>query len=375
MASASQDVDVVVVGAGIVGLACGAALARAGRSVLILERADEIARETTSRNSEVVHAGIYYEPGSLKASLCVRGRELLYERCAKRGIAHCRLGKLIVATDDSQVGTLEALQARAGSNGVPLELVDAARVGDLEPEVRSVAGLWSPTTGIVDGQALALSYLAEAEHHGAILLRRCEVRELALTGGGWRVGLRNADGELETLRSAAVVNAAGLASNRIAALAGLDVDALGYSLHYCKGDYFTLAPGQGANLQVRHLVYPVPAGAGLGIHLTLDLAGRVRFGPDAEYVSDVDYAVDPGKAESFAVAVARYLPALEGARLVPDYAGVRPKLSGPGESLRDFVVQEESTAGFPGLVNCIGIESPGLTAAGAIAERVVAQLA
>jgi L-2-hydroxyglutarate oxidase LhgO len=375
VAAAAQDMDVVVVGAGIVGLACGAALARAGRSVLILERADDIASETTSRNSEVVHAGIYYEPGSLKASLCVRGRELLYARCAAQGIGHRRLGKLIVATDDSQVEMLEALQVRAARNGVPLELLAAARVRELEPQVRSVAGLWSPLTGIVDGRALALSYLAEAEHFGAILLRRCELRELALNGGGWRVELCNADGELETLRSAVVVNAAGLASDRIAALAGLDVATLGYSLHYCKGDYFALAPGYGANLRVRHLVYPVPATAGLGIHLTVDLAGRVRFGPDAEYVSDIHYAVDPDKAEIFALAVARYLPALERSWLVPDYAGVRPKLSGPGESPRDFVVQEESAAGFPGFVNCIGIESPGLTAAGAIAERVVAQLA
>ena len=374
MPAASRDLDVVVVGAGIIGLACAAALARAGRSVLILERADEIARETTSRNSEVVHAGIYYQPGSLKASLCVRGRELLYARCEQHGIAHQRLGKLIVATDDAEVRTLETLRAQADCNGVPLALLDEARVRELEPQVRAVAGLWSPETGIVDGQALALSYLAEAEHHGAVLMRRSELVDLESVAGGWRVGLRNAGAELETLSSTAVVNAAGLSSDRVAALAGMDLAAHDYRLHYCKGDYFALAPGRSASLRVRHLVYPVPGVYGLGIHLTMDLAGRVRFGPDTEYVSDVSYDVDARKAGRFAAAVARYLPAVEAGWLVPDYAGIRPKLAAAGEGFRDFVVREESASGLPGLVNCIGIESPGLTAAGAIAERVVGQL-
>jgi L-2-hydroxyglutarate oxidase LhgO len=376
MPESPRDVDVVVVGAGMVGLACAAGLARAGRSVLLLERGEEIARETTSRNSEVVHAGIYYEPGSLKATLCVAGRRALYARCGEQGIAHRRLGKLIVATDDGEVEALEKLKSRAAQNDVRLELLDAARVRRMEPEVRALAALWSPETGVVDGHALALSYLAEAETHGAVLMRRAELLELEPVAGSWRARLRNADAELETLVCAAVVNAAGLAADRVAALAGMDIDALGYRLHYCKGDYFALAPGRG--LQVEHLIYPLPAdprSPGLGVHVTLDLAGRVRFGPDAEYVSELGYRVDAAKASAFAQAVSRYLPAVEPDWLVPDFAGIRPKLAGPGEGFRDFVVAEESAAGFPGLVNCLGIESPGLTAAGAIAERVVTELA
>ena len=364
----------MVVGAGIVGLACAAGLARAGRSVLLLERGEEIARETTSRNSEVVHAGIYYEQGSLKATLCVAGRQALYARCADRGIAHRRVGKLIVATHEGEIATLETLKGRAALNDVHLELLDGERVHKMAPDVTAVAALWSPETGVVDGQALSISYLAEAESDGVVLMRRAELLEIEPSSGSWRVRVRNADGEMEALWCGAVVNAAGLASDRVAALAGMDIDLLGYRLHYCKGDYFALAPGVGRNLRVDHLIYPVPAGAGLGIHLTLDLAGRLRFGPDTEYVSEIGYDVDASKAAGFAQAVSRYLPALAADWLVPDYAGIRPKLSGPGEGLRDFVVQEESAAGFPGLVNCIGIESPGLTAAAAIAMRVVAEL-
>lgn len=367
----------MVVGAGIVGLACAAALARAGHSLLLLERWDDIAQETTSRNSEVVHAGIYYEPGSLKATLCVAGNRALYARCAEQGIAHRRVGKLIVATADDELPELDRLQARAAQNDVHLELLDAARVQQMEPDAKAVAALWSPDTGVVDGHALALSYLAEAETHGAVLMRRTELFELERISELWRVRVRNADGELETLTCGAVLNAAGLASDRVAALAGMDVDASGYRLHYCKGDYFALAPAFGRKLQVEHLLYPVPAGPsapGLGIHLTLDLAGRLRFGPDTEYVSDLDMQVDPAKAAAFAEAVSRYLPAVGPDWLVPDFAGIRPKLAGRGEGFRDFVIQEESAAGFPGLVNCIGIESPGLTSAGAIAERVVAEL-
>jgi len=377
MPAAPRDVDVVVVGAGIVGLACAAALARAGHSLLLLERGDDIARETTSRNSEVVHAGIYYEPGSLKATLCLMGRRALYARCAELGIAHRRVGKLILATSEDELPALDRLRAQAAQNEVQLEYRDAARVRRMEPDASAVAALWSPDTGVVDGRALALSYLAEAETHGAVLMRRTELLELAPISGLWHVGVRNADGELETLACAGVVNAAGLASDRIAALAGMDVDALDYRLHYCKGDYFALASGARRKLRVKHLIYPVPAGPsapGLGIHLTLDLGGQLRFGPDAEYVSERGVRVDPAKAVAFADAVRRYLPAVEPDWLVPAFAGIRPKLAGPGEGFRDFVVREESAAGFPGLVNCIGIESPGLTAAGAIAERVVAEL-
>jgi L-2-hydroxyglutarate oxidase LhgO len=367
---AGVDVDVVVVGGGVVGLACAAALARAGRSVVLLERHDRIGEEATSRNSEVVHAGIYYPPGSLKAELCAAGRDALYARCEQRGIPHRRVGKLIIATGESEIGRLAAIEDRARRNGVPgLERLEAAAVRAREPAVRSVAALFSPATGIVDAMAFALSFAAEAEEHGAQLLLRTEVQAVERAPGGWRVEARSDSGESQSTVAAAVVNAAGLESDALAARAGFDIDACGYRLHLCKGDYFSLAPG--APLRLAHLVYPVPSGPGLGIHATLDLAGRIRFGPDAEYVSAPRYDVDPAKSAAFGDRVRRYLPGLRDEWLAPDTAGVRSRLAAPGEAFRDFVVQEESARGFPGFVNCIGIESPGLTAAPAIAARVV----
>jgi L-2-hydroxyglutarate oxidase LhgO len=370
----TPECDVVVIGAGAVGLASAAALARAGRAVAILERHSGIARETTSRNSEVVHAGLYYPSGSWKARLCVAGRERLYERCERLRIPHRRLGKLVVAVEAAEVGALERLQALGSANGAPgLELVDGAAVRRLEPDVRAVAALTSPASGIVDAHALCTSWLAEAEAHGAFLALHHEVTALARGASGWRVDARGPDGAAASLTARSVVNAAGLASDRVAALAGIDVDAQGWRLRPNKGDYFTLAPG--APLRLSRLVYPLPTGPGTGVHVTLDLAGRVRLGPDDAYVDRIDYEVDPGKAARFAAAAGRYLPALRAEWLAPDYAGVRPKLAGPGEPFRDFVIEEASPLGLPGLVNLIGIESPGLTAAPAIAERVVELLA
>lgn len=368
--SLRPEFDVAVLGAGAVGLAAAAALAGAGRSVAILEHASGIARGTTSRNSQVIHAGLYYPEGSWKARLCVTGRERLYERCARLGIPHRQLGKLVVAVEPGEVPALERIHALGTANGAPgLELLDGDAVRQLEPAVRAVAALWSPATGIVDAHALALSWLGEAEAHGAALALRHEVVSLEHAGDRWRVGAREPDGGHAELECAAVVNAAGLGSDRIAELAGIDVDVCGWRQHPCKGDWFALAPG--APLRVQRLVYPVPHGAGLGIHVTLDLGGRLRLGPDAEYVDAIRYDVDPRKADAFATAAGRYLPGLRAEWLTPDQAGIRPKLAGPGEAFRDFVVEEGSAHGKPGLVNLIGIESPGLTAAPAIAERVV----
>jgi L-2-hydroxyglutarate oxidase LhgO len=365
---------VVVVGGGVVGLAAAAALARAGRPVVLLEREAGLARGITSRNSQVVHAGLYYAPGSEKARACVRGRELLYERCARLGVPHRAVGKLVVAAGDAELPALEALLARGRENGVPgLELLDAEAVARLEPCVRARAALLSPRTGIVDAGAFALSFAAEAEAHGAVLATGAEVVGLERRADGWAVRVRRPAGEAETIRSDAVVNAAGLDAERIARLAGLDVDALGWRIHPCKGDYFSLAGASG--LRFGRLVYPVPAGAGLGIHVTLDLDGRVRLGPDAEWVDAPRFDVDPRKATLFCEAVRRFVPGLRAEWLAPEFAGVRPKLAGPGEGFRDFVVSEESARGLAGLVNLVGIESPGLTAAPALAERVVELLA
>jgi len=367
---AEDGFDVVVIGAGVVGLAIAARLASDRRSVLVLERETGIARGVTSRNSEVIHAGIYYPADSLKAAACVDGRAQLSAWCASRRVDHRRTSKLIVATESSEVATLESLFARGRANGVArLEMIDTAACRRLEPAVRAHAAIHSPDTGIVDAHGFCASLLAEAESKGAILAVAKQVVGLSRGAAGWRLDVIAADGSgAETIAADVVVDAAGLEADRIAALAGIDVEALGLRQHPCKGDYFVLAPGHA--VQASRLIYPVPQQAGLGIHLTLDLAGRPRFGPDATYVEDrAGFEVDASKAVVFGEAVARYLPDLADVTLVPDYAGIRPKLAGPGEAFRDFVVEEGSDWGAPGFVGCLGIESPGLTAALALAER------
>ncbi len=363
------ETDVVVVGAGAVGLACAAALSGAGREVVVVERHDGPARETTSRNSGVIHAGLYYPPRSLRAVTCVEGRERLYARCRREGIAHRRTGKLVVATRDEEIPVLQKLLARGLDNGAgALELLDAAEVLRREPRVHAAAGLFSPESGIVDAEGLARSYAAEAQSKGARLAFRTELTALEPAGSGWRVTTRGPDGELFALGATHVVNAAGLSADRVAAMAGLDVDALGWRLRFCKGDYFALAPRLGA--VARHLVYPVPVHAGLGVHLTMDLGGAFRAGPDTEYVDAPRYDVDPDKADTFAQALRAYLPEVRASDLTPDYAGIRPKLYGPGDEARDFVLEARPA----GLVHLIGIESPGLTASEALARRVAALL-
>lgn len=347
------------------------ACAKAGASVVVLEAEDGIARGVTSRNSEVVHAGLYYPSDSLKTALCIAGRRALYAWCEARRVPFRRLGKLVVATSAAEVGPIEGLFARATANGVEgLALIDRAAIRRLEPEVEAQVALHSTQTGIVDAHAFCQSLEAEAVARGAVVLCARRVVGLAPRRFGWSVEVRADDGARESIDAGCVVDAAGLDSDRIAAEAGLEVDALGWRLHRCKGDYFALGPG--SRVRLSRLVYPVPQQAGLGIHATLDLAGRVRFGPDAEYVEALDYRVDPGKAASFREAARRYLPGLGAAELLPDYAGIRPKLAGPGQGFRDFVIEEASAHGAPGFIACIGIESPGLTAALAIGERVAA---
>ncbi|MCP5040686.1 MAG: NAD(P)/FAD-dependent oxidoreductase [bacterium] len=369
----STDFDTAIIGAGAVGLAAAAALSACGRSVVILEARDAIAQEGTSRNSEVIHAGIYYPKNSLKARLCRRGSDLVYARCEARRVPHRRTGKLIVATGDEEIPALEALLEAARENGVPeIDMIDAAALRRLEPAVSGVAALRSPRSGIVDARGLALSYLAEAEQHGASLLLGHRAIAVEREAQAWRV-IVTASGESDeqSLRCRELVNAAGLHADHVARLAGVDVDERDLRVRLCKGDYFALAAS--APIELHQLIYPVgsAAGAGLGIHATLDLAGRIRFGPDAHYIDEIDFAVDASRAQAFAEAIRSYLPQIETAWLSPDFAGIRSKLSGPGEGFRDFEIREESDCGLPGLVNCIGIESPGLTASGAIGEYVV----
>ena len=369
-----MDTDAVVIGAGVVGLACARELAARGREVVLIERHERFGVETSSRNSEVIHAGIYYPRGSLKATLCVAGNRSLYAWCAAHGVPHQRLGKLIVATSPDEEPKLDEIVRQAEANGVTsLRPLSAAEVRALEPHVRAVRGLWSPDTGIVDSHQLMASLLADAEAHGCAAAWRHEVVGAEQTGDGYRVSARSA-GETTTIEARLVVNAAGLDSDRVAALPGLDVTACGYRLHYSRGHYFRVHPRK--RHLARHLIYPTPRSSHLGIHVTLDLAGGVRLGPDAEYLPDrvQNYEVRVGLRDAFFAAVTRYLEGLEPDDLAPDLAGIRPKLQGPGAPFRDFVIQEESARGLPGWINLVGIESPGLTCCLAIGTAVAGAL-
>jgi L-2-hydroxyglutarate oxidase LhgO len=369
------DTPLTVIGAGVVGLAVAARLVRRFPELVILERRERHGSETSSRNSEVVHGGMYYPPGSLKARLCVRGKQLLYELCQRAGVPHRRIGKLIVAMQPEEIPELERLLEQGRRNGVELELVGAEACRQLEPAVPAVAALVSPTTGIVSAHGLMDALLYEAIGRGAILQPRAELVGIERRDADYRLEIRTPEGT-ETLTSERVVNAAGLESDKVAALAGIDVAAAGYRLHWWKGSYFAVN-GRKARL-VSRLVYPVPDRVSLGVHAVLGLEGRLRFGPDAEHLSErqLDYAVDESKREAFAEAVRRLVPAIDAFDLTPDIAGIRPKLQAPGEEgFRDFVVAEEAARGLPGFVNLIGIDSPGLTSAPAIAEEVERLLA
>ena len=369
----AEGADVTVIGAGVVGLAVAAALAARGRKVYILEKNERYGQETSSRNSQVIHAGLYYPPGCLKARTCVEGNRLLYELCARYGVPYRRLGKLVVATEAEEEPRLEALARNAAENGVTgLRLLTSRQVAELEPRVRARAGLLVPDTGIVDVHRLMELYVWLARERGAELVCRTEVVGLEYTGAGYLVWVRDREGTYP-FRSRVVVNSAGLGADRVAAMAGLDVDRLGYRLHYCKGHYFSVCPAK--SRLVSRLVYPVPHPqvTGLGIHVTLDLGGRMRLGPDALYVDEPEYGVDEGRRHLFWEGARRFLPDLEPEDLSPEMAGVRPKLQGPGQPQRDFVVRHEADRGLPGFVNLIGIESPGLTASPAIA-RLVAEM-
>ena len=371
--------EVAVIGGGVIGLACGAELARRGRAVVVLERNPAVGLETSSRNSEVIHAGIYYPGGSLKAASCVEGRDLLYARCERYGMAHARVGKLIVATTEDQLEALGSIARRATDNGAGgIALLDAGDVQRLEPRIRARGAVLSPNTGIVDAHGVVRSYQVELEVHGGRVVLQTTVEALTPQTHGWSLETRGPDGQPFTLDCEFVVNAAGLAADRIAERAGIDVDTVGehggWRIRPCKGDYFSVAPGLGRLAD--RLIYPVPSGdGGLGVHLTVDLGGRFKLGPDAHYLSapedghDFDYRVDPDKAGAFAEAVRRFAPEIEPQHLAPDLAGIRPKLQGLGEPFRDFVVAESSAWRAPGMVHLVGIESPGLTASGALARR------
>jgi L-2-hydroxyglutarate oxidase LhgO len=362
-----EDVDVVVCGAGVVGLAVARELALAGREVVILEAAERFGSGVSSRNSEVIHAGLYYTPGSLKARLCTAGRELLYAYCRERGIPHRACGKLIVATAEEERGALAALAATAAANGVTLTALTREEARALEPELECVAALSSPLTGIIDAHSLMLALLADAEAHGAALACHSPVTGVVLEGDAVSLAV---DEEEPTLRARLFVNCAGLGAVPLARRTqGLRAEALPQA-YFAKGSYFALT----GHAPFRHLVYPVPRAAWLGIHLTLDLGGGARFGPDLEWCDAPDYQVDAGRAPQFAEAIRRYWPGLPQGSLTPAFAGVRPKISGPAAGAADFRIDDAAVHGCAALINVFGIESPGLTASLALAREVVSRV-
>jgi len=365
----TERIEAVVVGAGVVGLAVARALAMAGREVIVLERHDLIGSETSSRNSEVIHAGIYYPTGSQKALLCVAGKHRLYAYCSERGIAHERCGKLIVATADAQLAELERIQKKAAENGVvDLELWAAARARALEPELACSGALWSPSTGIIDSHGLMLAYQGDLEDHGGMIAFNASLDAAEVTPGGFHLSV-GGDAPM-ALDCAILVNSAGLDAPDLARrIAGYD-RAHAPEAHYCKGNYYTLK----GKSPFSRLIYPVPEAAGLGVHVTIDLGHQCRFGPDVEWVTGIDYDVDPKRAEVFYDAVRRYWPKLKDGALEPGYAGIRPKLHPAGQPAADFIIQGPATHAIPGLVHLYGIESPGLTASPAIAEAVLQAL-
>ena len=343
------------------------ALATAGREVVILEAEDAIGTHTSSRNSEVIHAGIYYPQGSLKARACVEGRQRLYDYCAERGVPHRRCGKLIVATDAAQLEELEGIRQKAHANGVTdVVHVSPAQARAMEPELHCVAALHSPSTGIIDSHALMLAYLGDAERAGAMLALKSTFAKGVVRTGGIELHVAGA----EPILAAEVVNSAGLRAPSLARrIEGYPAELAPPEL-YAKGNYYTLA----RRPPFSRLVYPVPEPGGLGVHVTLDLDGRARFGPDVEWVDSIDYTVDPRRAERFYGAIRRYWPGLPDGALEPGYAGIRPKISGKDVPAADFLVQGPRAHGVPGLVNLFGIESPGLTASLPLADAVLGQL-
>jgi len=363
------DLDAVVVGGGVVGLAIARALSLAGREVTLVEAESTLGSHSSSRNSEVIHAGIYYDRGSLKARLCVAGNRALYEYCQRRGVAHERIGKIIVATRDEEVSALERIKAHAVANGVlDLEWLDRAQIQALEPAVKAVRGLLSPSTGIIDSHGYLCALRADAEARGAHVVVSTPLTHGTVLANGFELAFGGV--EPFAARCRTLVNSAGLRAQEVArSLNGVPPSSIPEQ-HFAKGHYFVLA----GRAPFNRLVYPVPVPGGLGIHLTLDLAKQARFGPDVSWLDGVDYAFDERRSDSFYAAIRAYYPALADGALIPGYSGIRPKLGAAGTPAQDFVISGPASHGIAGLVNLYGIESPGLTASLSLAEATLEAL-
>ena len=358
-----------MIGAGVVGLAVAARLSQRHPNLVVLEKNEKYGLETSSRNSEVIHAGIYYEPGSFKARLCVEGREELYSLCKAHTIAYKPLTKLITATTSAELAKLETIRQNAARNGVDLQVLDKTAALRLEPNIRTEGALFSPLTGVISVHDLMDYFVHTIRTHGGVLQHRCEVVQIRTINGGYEIVLEES-GIRSTITSEIIINAAGLQSDLVAQMIGIDIDKEDLRLNYVKGSYFAIAPSK-AKL-ISRLVYPVPTNEGLGVHALMDWAGRLKFGPDVEYLKDrtLDYHVDEGKRNAFAESIRRILPSINDNDISPDMCGIRPKLQKKGTPARDFVIVHEKERGLPGFVNLIGIESPGLTSSPAIARYV-----
>lgn len=364
--STMHDIETLIIGAGVIGLAVARAQALAGQDVLLVEKNDIIGSETSARNSEVIHAGIYYPKGSFKAKLCVEGKHLLYQHCKSHGVPHQQIGKLIVASHELQVADLLAIREKAKDNGVnDLRLLDHDETLAMEPALDAVAGLFSPSTGIIDSHAYMLSLQGDAEEHGCqIAFNTVAESWEVLNDGGFRVRFSGEDEMELTCRN--LIISGGLHSSKFAFASPSPASQMVQPTLFAKGNYFRL----NGQAPFSHLIYPVPEPGGLGVHLTLDMGGQARFGPDVEWVDGIEYEVDPARGEKFYAAIRSYWPGLPDDSLEPDYSGIRPKLVGPGEAAADFTFWGPQEHGLPGLVGLFGMESPGLTASLAIANHV-----
>ncbi|PIQ89365.1 MAG: FAD-dependent oxidoreductase [Candidatus Omnitrophica bacterium CG11_big_fil_rev_8_21_14_0_20_42_13] len=364
-----QKTYITVIGAGVVGLAITYELSKHNKDILVLERHDSFGRETSSRNSEVIHAGLYYAPHSLKADTCIRGNRLLYELCKKHDIAHKKLGKLVVASGDDEIKKIESIYENAQKSGVrDLKFLGSGEISGLEPDIRVKKALFSPDSGIIDTHGLMKFFYKAAEANGVIFSFSSEAAGIEKKSGGYAVTVKEPGGELFKFETRFVVNAAGLSSDKVAAAAGMDIEKLGYKISYCKGQYFRIK--NSGKFSIKRLIYPPATKIDLGIHITPDLAGSLRLGPDAKYIDHIDYSVNEEDKKIFLNSAKRFLPALEIGDLISDTCGIRPKLQEEGEDFRDFVIREEGAEGLDGFINLIGIESPGLTGCLAIAEIV-----
>ncbi len=365
----AERIECAVIGAGVVGLAIARRLAMSGREVVVLEAEEAFGTHTSSRNSEVIHAGIYYPTGSIKAKLCVTGRKALYRYCAEHDVHHRRIGKVIVACDETELAGLKKYKDQAEINGVDdLRMLSGDELAEMEPNVRCVAGFLSPSTGIIDSHGLMLAYLGDAESHGAALALASPV--VSGRAGGDNIVLEVGGAEPMALECGIVVNSAGFSAQAVArSIAGIPAQTIPQT-HYAIGHYYTLS----AAAPFKRLVYPVARQDWLGVHVTLDLGGQVKFGPDFDWIDRVDYRFDESREAAFYKAIRRYYPGLRDGTLQPGYTGIRPKIHAPGQPAPDFLIQGEDAHGVAGLVNLYGIESPGLTSSLAIADHVAAML-